>query len=285
MKKAVWIVICAGSLSFARAAMTDAYWDYSNTGTTITNAADWFDTANWTGGIVANSADYRAVLTNAVGPRYIKINAPLTLGKIAGTWSGNNVSVIVSDDPLTIDTPDLRWPIDAGCFFADITTSAYTGPRLTGLYCGTVSAPSWFVLCGGESRHRLDWYAKSPDPVRTNDFNSPVLYRGSGGWRVYGPRSSAAVEGTWYVTAGSPYVFRTGAAHTLAAGTTVTSGDVFPAGTFVKRVFSDTSIELSAAASAGTDSGEKTLSFAAFSPRTVYNLRYFMRICGCTRAA
>ena len=271
MKKIVLGLACAGILPFARAATTDATWNYANTGTTITNAADWFQVGNWSGGTVADSAAYRAVLTGAVGPRYIKINAPLTLGAIAGTWSGTNVSVIVSDYPLTFDNPDTKWPIGAGCYFADITAPAYTGPVNNGLYCGTVSAPSQFILANGEPYHRLDWYAKSSDPVRTNDFSSPSLYRGSGGWRVCGPKGSSAVDGSWLVTAGSPYVFRTGAAHTIAAGTTVTSGDVFPEGTFVKRVFSDSSLELSAAASAETESGEKTLSFAAFTPHAVYN--------------
>ncbi|MDD4017371.1 MAG: hypothetical protein PHV28_05445, partial [Kiritimatiellae bacterium] len=88
MKKIVLGIVCVGVLTFARAATTDATWNYTNTGTTITNAADWFQSGNWSGGTVADSAAYRAVLTGAVGPRYIKINAPLTLGAIAGTWSG-----------------------------------------------------------------------------------------------------------------------------------------------------------------------------------------------------
>jgi len=272
MKKIVLGMVCVGVLTFARAATTDAVWNYASTGTTITNAADWFNAGNWSGGTVADSAAYSAVLTNAVGPRYIKINTPLTLGGISGTWSGTNVSVIVSDHPLTIDNAGVTYHFGLGCFFTDITTPNSTGPLNSGLYCGTISAPTRITLAGGDSYHRLDWYAKSSDPVRTNDIVTPLLYRGSAGWRVCGPKGSAAVEGTWRVTAGSPYVFRTGAAHTIAAGTTVTSGDVFPAGTFVKRVFSDSSIELSAAASAETESGEKTLSFAAFTPHTVYQL-------------
>ena len=58
MKQTAIGLICAGLLSLARAATTDVFWDYSDTGDTITNAADWFDVGNWTGGTVADSAAY-----------------------------------------------------------------------------------------------------------------------------------------------------------------------------------------------------------------------------------
>ncbi|MFA7174895.1 MAG: hypothetical protein WC340_16085 [Kiritimatiellia bacterium] len=127
MKKSVLWLICVILLPFAHAATTDATWDYANTGTTITNAADWFNAANWSGGTIANSAAYKAVLAGASGTRYIKIGAPLTLGAISGTWSGANASIIVSDYPLTIDNSVKTYHLGPSRFFTDITTPDATG--------------------------------------------------------------------------------------------------------------------------------------------------------------
>ncbi|MBR4938065.1 MAG: hypothetical protein IKZ22_04245, partial [Kiritimatiellae bacterium] len=63
-----------------------------------------------------------------------------------------------------------------------------------------------------------------------------------------------------------------GATPKIAAGAIVSCEDVFPAGTFVKRIFSDHLIELSQAAASTCQSGIKTLFFAAITPKTVIRI-------------
>ena len=203
--------------------------------------------------------------------RYISIDRPLTVGALTPTAydvNGAKGTVLMSDYPITFDNTSRAFNIYGGRIYADIVSDSNEGTVGTTELAGRVNFSELFYLASYTAFHRLDHYATSSNPLRTDDFSAKGFYRGSGHIYTTGPRKGAAHDGTWTVTAGSPFVTRTGTTPKIAVGAVVTCGDVFPAGTFVRRVFSDTVIELSAAASASATSGEKTLSFAAITPVT-----------------
>lgn len=114
-------------------------------------------------------------------------------------------------------------------------------------------------------RHRFDLFAKQAGELRSSSVTTTSAAPQSlgGGYFVYAPRGAAKQTGSWNQTEGSPYLQLAGTAHDLAVGTLVT-GDGIPANTFLKRIFGDSWIELSAAATKTKSANE--LTFAAFTP-------------------
>jgi hypothetical protein len=261
-----------------------ANWTNTNVGTSVTNAADWFTDSNWDSPSAPDGGDWNAiVLRNATGSRFIKIDRPMAIGAITtlvfSDGSANSVN-FVSDSGVTLaqgNDSSRYYTLTGGRWFSDWSSSGDkcgVGVLNNMEFNGRIVTPR-FTLAGGYSCFRLDHFATSSSPLRTDDVQLNLIYRGSGHLCVVGARKGVAHDGTWHVTAGSPYVFRTEATPVIAPGAIVTCGDVFPAGTFVKRVFSDTCIELSAAASDVTETGEKTLSFAAIVPVTRMTIPVF----------
>jgi hypothetical protein len=72
------------------------------------------------------------------------------------------------------------------------------------------------------------------------------IFMGTGTLSLYAPRGSDGTSGAWSQTTGSPYLFYVSGTkgYSLPVGTIVTGAGI-PAGTFLKRIFSDNSIELS----------------------------------------
>lgn len=258
------------------AATTVAVWDAAQAGASIAEATDWKD-GDWQGGDVPGGENWSAVfLTNATGVSYVKVSEPLTLNSFKTRkykTGGADQVVLVSDSGITITAPSEYSTFNGGRIFADITGGGtgrigYTYPmELNGRLAAVELVMANELLC-----MRLDHFARSSSPLRDNDLVLNSIYRGSGYFTVAGPRKGAAHQGEWLVTAGSPYVSRTGATPKIAAGAIVSCEDVFPAGTFVKRIFSDNLIELSQAAASTCQSEIKTLSFAAITPKTVIRI-------------
>jgi hypothetical protein len=120
-------------------------------------------------------------------------------------------------------------------------------------------------VTSGSVNFRFDRYARSASNVRTGDLDGlPNFYVGNGTISFYTPAAADAASGIWRLNAGSPFAYRvSGSAHALAAGTAVTAGDALQEGVFLKHIFDDATIELSAPA---LSSGDFTLEFAAFKP-------------------
>ena len=284
MKRIALPVCCvAASAVFAAVTSTNT-WDYSvNTGNTSPDAAAlWTDVSNWQKDTVPDGAQWKAVLTGASSMRYISVPGPLTLGSFVATRyqiGSADGTVVMSDSPITFDNSSGNYNIYGGRIYADIVTD---GTQSDGVLDDTeiagrinFGANGMFYLASRVAYHRLDHYAVSSNPVRTDDFTAYGIYKGSGYMKVYGPRSGEAHAEEWNVTAGSPFVTRSSTTPAIAAGAVVTCEGVFPAGTFVKRIFSDSCIELSSAASGETGSGAKTLSFAAIKPSVTYTIPVF----------
>lgn len=145
---------------------------------------------------------------------------------------------------------------------SDYSTSI-SGPT----FCGLVRkyGSKTVNVTSGSVNFRFDRYARSASRLRTDDLdNLPWFYIGNGTISFYTPAAADAVSGVWRLNAGSPFAYRVSdTAHALAAGASVTAGDALPEGVFLKHVFDDATVELSAPA---LSSGDFTLDFAAISP-------------------
>ncbi len=276
MRKALNFSVVAAfvaTLSVVRMSSADTAWKWrEGVGTSITNAADYFDVANWTNGVVEGSSVVAEFPEVPPAYRYIKADRALSLGKmwgalISGSPSAYNSDIsgqllFVSDYGLTLDAKgnslrsitaytDVVWPNSTE------STTHYS------VLCGDLYAPNTYVL-GMSVDQRLDRYAKAAGETRTGYIYVQTIGNSYGRYRVYAPESTPTnVTGTWTMKEGSPYLFRTSALrHALPVGTLVT-GEGIPAGAFLKRVFTGTSIEISAPAET---TGEAAVTFAAFRP-------------------
>ncbi|MBR2981877.1 MAG: hypothetical protein IKC80_01475 [Kiritimatiellae bacterium] len=192
----------------------------------------------------------------------------MTLSGLHTLKTGNGKQVVlVSDSGITLSGVSTFSSLKGGRHYVDFSSggNGRFGLSDTCELNGRVNVGE-LVLANNIADFRLDHFASSSNPVRTDDLVLDSIYRGSGHFYVVGPRSAGAHEGSWNVKPGSPYVFRAGTGEVIAPGSVVSCAGVFPEGTFVKRVFPDGSIELSEPASASVEAGEHLLSFAAIKP-------------------
>lgn len=269
MKKCILFLIAAGV--GVACAFTTNTWTNANSGNTPATAYDWSDPDNWS--LDTAPADYDTVkFPTSGGMRYIKMPSTVT---VEGVRQGH-ANIVLIGDTFVLSSEGTTRP-NLGSYiklFADLVVGSETLPSSQTpyqAYCsiaGRIIATHHNVISSyGITEHRMDWYATSSNPVRTDDIDvasDHTLHPGSGNVAYYAPQGADACTGGWAQTAGSPYLSRVSApAHALAVGTVV-SGDGIPAGTWLKRVFSDSLIELSAVAE--TSSASNVLSFAAFTP-------------------
>lgn len=285
MKVCFASVLMATAVPFVAvtAEISTAVWQAENVGQSVTNAADWFTPANWAGGTVPNGETWTAeFLASATGTPFIKADQPILLAgmKTRGYADGNADAVsLVSDHGITISVPTEFSHIQGGRIFSDLAAggSGRAGFGANIELNGRLVA-SEAVLASQCVSVRLDHFAKSSDPLRDDDVVLDSIYRGSGEMAIVAPRKGAAHSGQWHVTAGSPYVFREATEPKIAAGAVVSCENVFPAGTFVKRIFSDTCIELSQPAAETFETGSADLSFAAITPKTRIGIQHMKMV-------
>ena len=153
--------------------------------------------------------------------------------------------------------------------FCGKVTNSGTSDKDTPNFCGKVTnsgtSDHRLAASTGGVNFRFDRYANSSSALRTDDLDDLNYFSiGNGVAAFYAPVGATETNGTWRLTSGSPFAYRTSSvAHPLAVGTTVTATGYLDGGTYLKHVFDNATIELSQAA---TQSGEVTLSFAAFTP-------------------
>ena len=240
------------------------------TANTPRTAHDWTEPDNWYNreiGIpngVNAGVQFNVAHTDDV---FIRLPNDLTLGYYVVYAGGNNLyllgdtlsvessaravlsgakSVIYAD--MDVKTSDNRLGNSGNLHVAGDLSFSGTSPRP---YFNSV-------------RHRFDLFAKQAGAQRSSHFTTTAPPQSlGGGYFVYAPRGAAEQTGSWNQTEGSPYLQLAGVAHDLAVGTLVT-GDGIPDNTFLKRIFGDSWIELSAAATKTKSANE--LTFAAFTP-------------------
>ena len=244
---------------------------WSNTAANTPDTAyDWMDGANWEnclppvdGGYVniSPSKTLYVRLSESVSPQYFVGNANV---RYLGNVSMKGANVGAKRERATF--------YSSGYHYGDIifpsgqTKTPYlTNPKICGRLCNYDTSQSMAVTVpSGGFTFRFDLYARSGGELRTDDFSElKYLSVGNGTVNFFAPAGAEAVSGTWRLEKGSPFAYRVSAAHPLAVGTYVASGAALEDGTFLKHVFDDSTIELSAPA---LSSGEAELSFAAFNP-------------------
>ena len=261
-RKLCGLVFCIAAVvaSAASADSTGTWVKRAGVGTGGTDWTSWNDTANWDGGIIASGSTAVATNSAATG-QYIDIPSALSIYNIIGV--DENPPVIRSDSVLSIYRALSRIYLYAP--FALNCTSADAGPTAV-QFCGPCTSTSnktpQFFIAG---KFRTDLYATAVGGTR-NETIWPCSLNNWGGVTYYfiAPHGSdSAIIANWSLTEDSPFLSRAAgqAEHVLSVGTAV-SGTGIPGGTFLKRVFPDGTIELSAAATA--TSASTALTFAAF---------------------
>ena len=249
---------------------TDGTWVWRDgVGTSVTNTADWFDERNWAGETLpSNDGTAEIQFPTVSGIRYIRADRAVALRSItkapgSGSVSAANRIVIVSDFPFSFAGG--KSPMAVGVnIYADVTwPSSNVGWISDWTLCGDMNDDAYVQADAGFT-HRLDMYANAAGELRVNPGPTNRIQQSSTGYRVYAPHGSAVnVTGQWRMEEGSRFLVRTGSAHVLSVGTLV-HGVGIREGTYLKRVFTDSSIELSLAA---TSSLTGTVTFDAFSPK------------------
>lgn len=227
-----------------------------------TDWANWNDEANWDQGVIATGADGYADLTGAAG-QYVSLpDGDFAINRF---WGAGD-TVIRSNGKLVLG--DLNGTFGKAWLYGDCTvqnSDIYRGPENLVL-CGDVTSVSGKDILWWSPTFRLDLYANASGEKR---IACPVpaeksLYWNFGAMTVTAPHgSSETVVARWRQTGGSAFLSRAAGQgeHVLSVGTAV-AGMGIPDGTFLKRVFPDGTIELSAAATETI--AENELTFAAF---------------------
>ena len=279
MKSEKGLVAALFALSFLVANGADGTWAArSGVGTGGTNWAIWSDTDNWDGETVADGSDATATLTPAAG-KYITLPASLSLKNIVQDTAASPV-VLVGDGAYVFN-PNATGEGPKNCYlycpfdFLIVKTSEnYAGFMGGCQICGPVGRQisGTFPRFSGTVSFRYDLYATAAGEERTFTTFPTYISMDVGTLRFIAPHgSSTALSSRWVQTADSPFLKLADGetTHVLSAGTTVT-GDGIPEGTFLKRVFPDGSIELSAAPT--TSAAANALTFAAFNAKTYAKL-------------
>ncbi|MGN0853228.1 MAG: hypothetical protein ACI4Q3_07600 [Kiritimatiellia bacterium] len=278
-KTAVLSLMLVGFVAPVAAYETNV-WQTTTVGNTPETALDWLDSANWSLGSPPAAGDSVSFASRS-GVQYVRLPENLTLCDlrlVENTYLVGERLVFSSAGAGTNPRVYNGW------IFADVTMTTVAdekSPWVGGNYfCGRLIAPYDSIIpASGMVCHRLDRYATSSNPLRTDDLQggetAVVLHPGNASYAVYAAGAAASAS-AWSQTEGSPYLSLADAsAAPVAVGATVTGAGI-PEGTFVRRRFTDlTHIELSQPVAETLSSN--VLSFAAFNPDVRLHVQRYIR--------
>lgn len=243
------VTMLCGVASFAK----DGIWIKSDTGTSPLTAADYSIPANWADGYVPGEGD-AAYFTNAFSvSRYVKLSSELSLAAIYAKIGSQSGSTILLGDTLTLQGKSASLLASGGAsltVFANVSGASGFGMQHSTI-SGDLDVPntSTVTLSAGTLGFDTSTYATSAETVRYPWGHRSVGQMLTGGPSILltGPNSSkVALNGVYSVTQHSPiltYVSGT-AGGKLVVGSRL-SGDGIPKGAYLKRIFSDSYIEIS----------------------------------------
>lgn len=268
-------------LSAMSAARADSFgWTGPCTANTPNTAYAWNDANNWTNsaGVAEVPASRgKVVFPPLSGAVYVQLpDEDVVIG--SASFSDNNL-YLVGEHVFTYSSgtfgsgygPWMFTDVCNGLSDGGIVYTAHVN------FAGRVTDQQKLISSWQDTDFRLDRFAQSSNPLRTDDFVVVnVVHPGSGSNNFYGPESSATnMTSAWTLAEGSPYISRaSNCPHAIPVGTLVT-GAGLPEGTFVKRYFTKTQLELSAPATAS--GSDVALTFAAFTPDVRIHFANFHR--------
>ncbi len=281
MKLRMRSVACAVATSCAVvASASDGTWvKNANVGGSPASAASWSDAANWKDGVVPSSIDSDTADLSAAEGQYISLGSgAVALKALLGpaTFTATR-PVLLGDGSLKISyAGDLRsvclyspWARNGGSSSMSLYKGIYNSD-----ICGDCSDYYFHTLLFDAVRFRYDLYASAAGGVRANGplpGNATIKFNGGASLVMTAPRGTdEAMSATFSQTSGSAFLSSVGAHETLPVGAMVT-GEGIPDGTWLKRVFPDGGIELSAAVTATAASN--ALTFAPLKVEVTQSLR------------
>ena len=269
--------------------------------TTFDGAAAWFDVNNWESGFVPEGAEDVAQFYksggnwDSSGLRYTSVDRDFTIGGITrsynnsryrDTWDANKRVLLLDEHTLTVAN-DAANPYLYGLniYGKTVFESAKGNIYVAHVdFCGPVENRTGKLLQMRQMtretafRFRRDKWADSTATEISNLGPTEYNFDGGGFVAFVAPHGSDGVTGFWDTAEGSALIRLSSDAepHVLSAGATVTGAGI-PEGTFVKRIYTDSIVELSQAATATATGVE--LSFGAF------RSKLYQRIDGWTSVA
>ncbi len=229
----------------------------------------WSAPENWQDGAVGGEGDS---ITNAPS---VKIYVRKDTSSAPARISSSNNKVFLLGGLTVRQTSTVDANIVGGInIYGDIAYDVGSRASLSYVsgnanYCGRVSHNGGenqrIAVASGGAKFNFNRYANAAGETRTDDLDElNYFWIGNGTVTFTAPDGADATNGTWRLTEGSTFAYRVSSiAHPLAVGTIVTSEGNLDDGTYLKNVFDNATIELSAPA---TQSGEVSLNFAAFTP-------------------
>ena len=261
---------------------------------TLDGAGDWFDDNNWTNGFPANAVGHFAYFSRtgenwSGGVRYTKLTAPVTVSGLFrrykntqsnATFDNNRRVIIGGDNEITLSNPDSAAFITGLMLYAPVrVTQSKSQPELfSAQLCGPFVNESGltpkFVPFGQriKTRFRRDLWADSTAEGITNIAPTSFTMDEMVDMHIYAPRGTDGSSGTWRITEGSNRLVAVGDANDVAVGSAVTCAGYIPAGAYVRNIYPDGSIAISANAEATSGEGGVTVTFGAFHPHMYQRL-------------
>jgi hypothetical protein len=259
------------------------------TSNTPATAFDWNDKSNWKNEAVPN--DYDRILFNVPNSLfYVKIPETVITTNLTIQTANNKYACLIGGKIIITTSLPKRGNLAFGgaYFFGDIETGPEPSPDFSFPYISgvelagraTAIKQNW-VPSSGWVNHRLDKFAYSSNPLRTDDIvvaDDKAYNPGNANTGFYAPEGNdGAFNKKWNLVKDSPYITRHSSqeAHPIASGTIVT-GEGIEEGTFVKRIFDNGCIELSKNATLSVDGAP--INFAPFTPEVRINIKLFSRM-------
>ena len=241
---------------------------WSRTGSnTIDTPYLWDDADNWLEGATFPSTSEHFIDFNTVADpksvRWIVLPENVTMKRLLHQRNCGDLYLLGTNVTFY---GEIRGSVSNVWLFADsVTAMTANAPWDKVNLCSDISSTQSQSYNSSLFCHRLDRYARAPGGARINPGLTWRIQQASGKYGIICPESSSvALTSAWTLTAGSPLARRVDTEnprHALPVGTAVTASDgMLPDATWLKRIYDDNTIELSAPA---TTSGAATLTFAA----------------------
>lgn len=248
----------------------DGAWTGTGSGTLT-----YWDEANWLDGQIANGAGYSAYFTNALNPKIVLTN-DVTLGYLQMYWPVAAGALTFEGGSLAFEGGSLTLRNDNRSLVFRTVLRGSGGLTKTGnqsFYPYRKSEMTGtFKLSGGTLGLDFRQDADSTNALALNHLQPDgLLFVGFGGQVRIGGRPSVAADktGVFTLDTGSRRTVRVSgeSAANLSAGQVVTAAaGVLPEGTFLRTIYDNDTIELSAAPLTG---GDQSLTFKAATFTTV----------------